>query len=162
MSVVTVQALAAEIVRRESGAPCPKLGRGWWRGFKRRLEDIAIRNPTSLEPARARHANAETFGRFYDLLQATVQEHKLTAPQIWNVDEKGFTPDPLPRRVVASRQAARVHQQHSKSQDHITANVCVNAAGNHLPPQLIFNRKQLTSSLVSNGPPGKSNISNTI
>ena len=36
----------------------------------------------------------------------------------------------------------------------MSANICINACGSSKPPQLIFNRKQLATSLVANGPPG--------
>ena len=35
----------------------------------------------------------------------------------------------------------------------MSANVCINACGSNKPPQIIFNRKQLATSLVANGPP---------
>ena len=72
---------------------------------------------------------------------------------LWNVDEKGFNSDSLPRAVVAGRPGL-VRQQHMKSEEHMTANICINACGSNKPPQLIFNRKQLATSLVANGPPG--------
>ena len=78
---------------------------------------------------------------------------KIGPEQIWNVDEKGFNPDPLPKRVVAGRKGTTV-QVYQKSHDHVIANICISTAGVHLPPQLIFNRKRLASSLASNGPPG--------
>ena len=70
----------------------------------------------------------------------------------WNVDEKGFNSDSLPCAVVAGR-TGLVRQQHTTSQDHMSANVCINACGSNKPPQIIFNRKQLATSLVANGPP---------
>ena len=72
---------------------------------------------------------------------------------LWNVDEKGFNSDSLPRAVVVGR-TGFVRQQHTKSQDHVSANICINACGSNKPPQLIFYRKQLVTSLVANGPPG--------
>eukprot|EP00117_Sycon_ciliatum_P013910 scpid4122/ scgid6187/ Tigger transposable element-derived protein 1 len=131
----TCLALAAEIVRRETGRPCQKLTTMWWRRFKKR-------NPTVTTKRLAG-----------DLLEATIEKHSIAPGQLWNVDEKGFNPDPIPKRVVTAR-ASKAQQQHKRSHDHITANICINACGNHLPPQLIYNRAQLTTRLVENGPPG--------
>ena len=36
----------------------------------------------------------------------------------------------------------------------MSANICINACGSNNSPQLIFNRKQLATLLVANGPPG--------
>eukprot|EP00117_Sycon_ciliatum_P049653 scpid85942/ scgid35164/ Tigger transposable element-derived protein 1 len=153
MTPGTVQALAGEMLKSEQESPA-KLGKGWWKGFKRRHPELCTRAPRSLDVGRARNASEATLTQFYDLLQTTCEKHGVDTNSIWNVDEKGFNPDPAPRRVVASRRQRNLSQQHRKSQDHITANICVSAAGNHLPPQIIYNRKQLSTSLTSNGPPG--------
>ena len=47
---------------------------------------------------------------------------------VWNVDEKAFNSDSLPRAVVAGR-AGLVRQQHTKSQDQVSANICINVSG---------------------------------
>lgn len=145
--------MAAEICRKETKQECPTLGKKWWRGFKRRHPDITTKQPRSLELARAKNANQQAIDGFYELLEKTCRDKDIGPGQIWNVDEKGFTPDPLPKRVVASHTAKSV-QLHQKSHDHVTASICISAAGVYLPPQLIFNRKKLASSLVSDGPPG--------
>ncbi|XP_065188306.1 uncharacterized protein LOC135819081 [Sycon ciliatum] len=153
ISRATCLALAAEIVRRETGRPCQKLTTMWRRRFKKRNPTVTTKRPTSLEESRARNANPAAISAFFDLLEATIEKHSIALGQLWNVDEKGFNPDPIPKRVVTAR-ASRAQQQHKRSHDHITANICINACGNHLPPQLIYNRAQLTTRLVENGPPG--------
>ena len=49
---------------------------------------------------------------------------------LWSVDEKGFNSDFLPRAVVAGR-TDLVRQQHTKSKDHVSANICINACGSN-------------------------------
>ena len=153
LRVAVVEAIASELARRDTGNKDTKLGHGWWRGFRRRNPDLAVRSPRSLEEGRAKNTSPETLEQFYNLLEKTIADNGIEAATLWNVDEKGFSPDPKPRKVVASKTARTVNQQHRKSHDHITANICINAAGNHLPPQLIYNRKTLATTLTSNGPP---------
>ena len=54
-----------------------------------------------------------------------------------NVDEKvsiqSFNSDSLPRAVVAGR-TDLVRQQHTKSHDHMSANICINSCGSNKPP----------------------------
>ena len=112
-----------------------------------------IKKPVSLEQARAKNANREAITGFYNLLEDTRAMNSIGPHKPWNVDEKGLTPDPLPRAVVAGH-ISSAQQQHTKSHDHMSANVCIDVCGSNLPPQLIFNRKQLAVSLVTNRPPG--------
>eukprot|EP00117_Sycon_ciliatum_P008356 scpid84591/ scgid11094/ len=58
--------------------------------------------------------------------------YKLQPNQIWNCGEKGFNPDPLPSSIVASQTSRATHQQHRKSHDCITANVCVRECSRQL------------------------------
>ena len=75
----------------------------------------------------------------------------ISATTMWNADEKGFIIDPLPQKVVTKKNST-AQQQHRRSNDHVTTLICANAAGQVLPPHIIYPRKQLRDILVSNGP----------
>ena len=123
----------------------------WWRGFKRRHPEVTSKAPKGLEHTRAKQGDPAILNDFFEKLASIVEEHGISASTIWNADEKPFNPDPLPRRVVAKK-GSRPSQQHKRSHDHITVIVCVNAAGQCLPPQIIFSRKQLRRDLLTDGP----------
>ena len=127
-------AFASQLKTSDKGKP---LTEGWWRRFKKRNSSaLKLAKPEALEQARAANTNEETINHWFDLLEGTIEKHKVVSgSQIWNVDEKGFTLDPLPRRVTTGRDNRHVYQQHRRAADHITTNICVNAAGQFLPPQ---------------------------
>ena len=128
------------------------LTKSWWRGFKRprRNPELTTRRPESLEVCRAMSANPANMNRWQELLSR--ETAGLSASQVWNVDEKGFVLDSLPRRVVYAKQQRHVGQQDTRPHDHITTNVCMNAAGQFLPPQVIYSRAQIREALIAGAP----------
>ena len=44
------------------------------------------------------------------------------------------------------------NQQHRRSNDHVTVNICASASGQVLPPYIIYPRKQIRDVLVEHGP----------
>lgn len=145
------QAMAATLVDKAGGDADRVKSKKWWQGFKRRHATATIKTPKGLEQNRARQGDPGIICDMFDKLDAMVKTHKITAHTMWNVDEKPFILDPVPRRVVTTT-SSKPQQQHRRTNDHITVNICASAAGNVLPPQVIFSRKQLRSDLLSNGP----------
>ena len=129
------------------------LTRGWWRRFIRRHPSLTMKTPAASEQSRAQQAGPHIFNEWFKLLEATMQELKITSgSQIWNADETGFKLDPLPRKVVCDKKQKNLPQQVHHTNDHITVHICVNAAGRALPPHVIYSRKQLRSGLLEGGP----------
>jgi len=151
LSPATCQALATTAVRTTDREQ-KSLTKEWWRGFKRRHRNLTLSSPRSLEQARAKQSSDEILADFQSKLTDTIKKNHITASHCWNVDEKGFVIDPIPRKVVAEKRTTAI-QQHRRSNDHVTVNVCCSAAGQYLPPQIIYPRKQLRAVLIENGPP---------
>ena len=144
-------AFASQLKTSDKGKP---LTEGWWRRFKKRHSSaLKLAKPEGQEQARAASTNEETINHQFDLLEGTITKHEVVSGyKIWNVDVKGFTLDPLPRRVIAGQDNQHVYQQHRRTADHITTNICVNAAGQFLPPQIICSRRQVHENLTVDGP----------
>ena len=115
---------------------------------------MCIHKPNALEEARRGNGTPTALNGFFDLLQNFNDQHRLQPSQIWNWCKKGFDLDPSPSNAVASRQSGIARRQHRQSHGHVTVNVCVNAQGNSMPVQIVYNQKELSPALVSNGPPG--------
>ena len=147
----SLQAVAVAVAKK-AGLEAEHVGTAtWWRGFKNRHPDITTKRPKGLEQWRAKQGEPSVINDFFDLLEKAVEDKNITASTIWNVDEKPFVLDPVSRRVVANK-SAYPQQQYRRTHDHLTVNVCVNAAGQMLLPQIIFSRKQLWQDLIQDGP----------
>ena len=65
----------------------------WWRGFKSRHPDIALRRPDALDRGRAAMGNVAVMKDYFELLQSTLESNELKdhPDRIYNCDEA----DPL-------------------------------------------------------------------
>ena len=113
---------------------------------------LSLATPRSLEQGRAKQGNNETIDDFFDKLEKICGDNDISATTMWNADEKGFIIDPLPQKVVTKKILPLNTEQHRRSNDQVTTLIRANAAGQVLPPHIIYPRKQLRDILVSNGP----------
>ncbi|CAG8827420.1 19488_t:CDS:1, partial [Cetraspora pellucida] len=64
-------------------------GRDWWRCFMKDHPKLSFHVPQELSEAQAQRANAVIVKNHFDKLKQVINEHSLTAMQIWNMDETG-------------------------------------------------------------------------
>jgi len=128
-------------------------GVDWLYGFMKRHSDLSLRQP---EAARASGFNPVAVGKFFALLIEVVDKNKLTASQIFNVDETGITCVPKSHsKVIACRGRRQVGTITSAERGQtITAEICMGADGSYMPPMLIFPRVRNKQELIDGGPPG--------
>jgi len=76
----------------------------WLYGFMKRHSDLLLRQPEATSAARASGFNQVAVGKFFALLTEVVDKNKLTASQIFNVNETGITCVPKSHtKVIACR-----------------------------------------------------------
>ena len=108
----------------------------WMRNFLKRHNEVALRTPDPLEPARA-NIDAADLTNYHALLREVTQD--LDAGQIFNCDETGFSgKDAVRVKVLAKKGKKRVYQQQVKFPGHTTVLSTVCADGTTLPPVVIF------------------------
>ena len=82
--------------------------------------------------------------KFFSLLLETIDKHKLTGDRIYNVDETGVTVNPKGHTKILARTGKRQVGTLTSSErgETVTAEICISAAGEYMPPMLIFPRKR--------------------
>lgn len=131
-------------------------GVDWLYGFMKRHSDLSLRQPEATSAARASGFNQVAVSKFFALLTEIVDKNKLTASQIFNVDETGITCVPKSQsKVIACRGRRQVGAITSAERGQtITAEICMSADGSYMPPMLIFPRVRNKPELIDGGPPG--------
>lgn len=110
--------------------------------------------------ARAKGFNRVAVNKFFDLLESLFTKHKFSPNYIYNVDETGVLTVPnKPSKVLALRGKKQVGCLSSAERGVlVTAETCMNAAGNFMPPMFVFPRKRENPVLMDDAPPGSSAV----
>ena len=129
---------------------------GWWRRFIQRQNDLVLRKGDSTAYLRMDAVNEETLKQYYDLLEDTLKENNLmSSPScVYNVDETGMPLDPKAPKVVAPVGMKKVRYQSPGRKGQITVVACGNAAGQVLPPTIIFDAKKVKHAWTKDEIPG--------
>ena len=128
-------------------------GKTWYRKFMLRHPEISLRQPEATSVARASGFNNEAVGRYFTLLEQIIDEHKLTAMRIYNMDESGISVVQKSWQVIGLKGKHQIGSISSAERGINTTVVCCNnAAGQYDPPLVIFKRKRMPAEL-SNGAP---------
>lgn len=131
-------------------------GKKWFYAFKARHKDIALRTPESTSMARAKGFNKKNVLEFFDILESVIDEHKLDATRVFNVDETGFsTVQKRCQKVLAMKGKRQVGAIASGERGVNTTIVCcTSASGMYVPPMIIFKRMRMANELQVGAPPG--------
>ncbi|MES9884670.1 MAG: helix-turn-helix domain-containing protein [Sedimenticola sp.] len=118
-------------------------GKDWWEGVKRRHPDLVVRKPEKLTSLRARMLNGEVVSKYFEDLNAIIQDLNLTQRPacIWNCDESGVNFEHSPVKVVAQKGDRNVVSKTTSKSSNITVMACVNAEGNSMPPMFVTKGK---------------------
>ena len=102
--------------------------------------------------------NADTISHYYNLLETTSQENNLfnSPAQIYNVDETGIPLYPKAPNIVAKIGTKKLRYRSTERKCQITVVACASAAGQVLPPTVLFDAKKVSHAWTSEEIPGTS------
>lgn len=102
--------------------------------------------------------NRETLDQYFSLLEDTLTEHDLLdkPSQLYNVDESGVPFNPRPPKIVTAkgRKTKKVRYRTSGRKGQITIVACANAAGQTIPPMVIYDATRLNPAWTKGEVPG--------
>ncbi|XP_063226437.1 tigger transposable element-derived protein 6-like [Bacillus rossius redtenbacheri] len=163
LSLMNCRELAFEIASR-NGIDCPetwkiqkKAGIEWVRGFLKRHPDLSLRQPEACSLSRATSFNKHNVGLFFDKLETVLKrsDHFSNGLRIFNFDETGCSTGQKPTKIIAGKGVKQVAKVTSGEKGSlVTSCYIVNAAGNTLPPVIIFPRMHFKEHMLHVAPTG--------
>ena len=140
-----VKAIVGNVVREKLIIRSRVVTDGWWRRFKARQPQLALRRGDATAQVRMESTNRVAIEEYFNLLESTLQQYNLadSPAQIYNMDETGMPLDHRPPSVIAKRGQKKVRSRVSGRKEQITVIGCGNAVGQSIPPMVIFEGKYL-------------------
>ena len=137
LQVVTKQVVDKMRIKNPFGDHGPS--RKWVRNFlKRHRRDLSLRTPDPIDVSRAALTQSDV-DIFYDLVKNLCDDTNVQPQQIYNCDETGFTPKDVTKvKVIAKKGQKRAYMQKVQYTGHTTVMMCASAAGEVIPPYVIF------------------------
>ena len=133
-----------------------KITQGWWRNFVSRQGDLSLRKGDNTAHVRMDAINSETLNHYFNLLETTLKDNGLmhSPSQIYNVDESGMPLDPKAPNIVAETGTKKVRYRSTGRKGQITIVACGSAAGQIIPPTVIYEAKKVNHAWTSGEVPG--------
>ena len=126
----------------------------WWLGFKERHpQAVKLHKPDSLDRGRALYSTVNNLRYYLQLLKRTLEGNFLDRPQdIYNCDETIVDLNKSSQKVVVPRRFKTSHSRQVTSSEHVTIHCCISAAGNAIPPFIIFKSAFPGGNYTNGGP----------
>ncbi|XP_060564988.1 uncharacterized protein LOC132724184 [Ruditapes philippinarum] len=141
---------AVQLGRRTQDRP---LTMKWMRGFLKRWPELKVVKPKGLEHARAKMASRDTVMKYFINLKETIENHNIEPHLIFNIDEKAVKVEHKPPHVVSSSSYIPSAVTSGKGQI-VTLIGAGSAAGQAIPPYLVFPGQRMRSELMIGASPG--------
>ena len=134
-------------------------GDAWILAFERRHRDrISRRKREGISKSRANALSPRKVNGFFDdVYKPVYDQHGLEVKPwlLWNVDETGFQSCRATRKVYVGKNQRNAYSREGNSgKTSFTVLACGNAAGQYLPPFIVYRAKGLRNMWTFGGPPG--------
>ncbi|XP_071559229.1 uncharacterized protein [Temnothorax nylanderi] len=129
-------------------------GKGWLHGFLGRHEQLSQKNFEETFPASAKGSNRTAVQSFFDLLKSVYKEYHFSRNNIYIVNETGIIIVPKKSSKVLALRRGKQDSLSPSEEVLVTAETCMNAAGDYMPTMFIFPRKKGNLVLMNNAPRG--------
>lgn len=126
-------------------------GRDWVISFLKRHKDLTARIASNIKRSRAA-LNVNQMTEYIENLRQTLVDVEPNA--IFNYDESNLTDDPGQKKVLTKRGLKYPERICNSSKSSISLMIAGNAAGDLLPPYVVYKSKHLWDTWTENGPPG--------
>jgi len=131
-----------DIVACKQGLETVTGSQGWWKKFRCRHPKLSLRSAESLAFYCAMSVTTEVVDNYFDLLEETLHQNDLLSKPslIFNCNES---------HCIARKGQKHVTAVVSGNKSQITIIACASAAGNTIPPFVIFDWKSLNQELTT-------------
>ena len=132
-------------------------GEDWFFCYMKRFPDLSLRRPEATSLSRATSFNKTNVGMFYNNLGNILKKNNFTPNDIHNADETGCSTVQrvTGNKVVALKKMKQVGKITSGERGTLVTALCtINAAGNSIPPFMIFPRVHFKERMLNGAPPG--------
>ena len=128
--------------------------RNWIYRFQSRSPEIRGLWTRQIENARHRAISYDNIKPWFDAVVEQFVEHQYSPKHIYNMDEVGYgIGESQSSRALINKREKSSWKVINGKQEWVTAIECVNAAGESLPPMIIFRAKHLQSSWIPRDAP---------
>ncbi|CAF4632424.1 unnamed protein product, partial [Rotaria socialis] len=154
-----VMKLASEYVKLITGKSID-LGRKWLKNFLNRWKgELKMIKEKKIEASRRNGFTEDIRTGWFEKLELILRSNNLIARPhaIYNCDESGFSDETACEMVIVSHETKQAYEQSGGSGKNFTTSlICGNAAGEILPPFIIYSAKALNLQWTFGGPSGSS------
>ena len=114
----------------------------WWRGFKKRHPELSLRKTELIDRGRYDNATEGVINEYFDVLEETLGNSDLTNKphMVFNCDEASLALNKSSRKVLVPRNSKHCHTIATASSQHMSILCCASAAGQVIPPLIVFSK----------------------
>ncbi|XP_046145944.1 MFS-type transporter clz9-like [Osmia bicornis bicornis] len=131
-------------------------GRHWFEAFMKRHPQLSLRTPQNLCERRGQVSEGkirEWFKQIEDYLKSN-NLLDIDSSRIFNCDESAFFLNPKGNKVITNKKSKGIYNLvDANDKECITTLITGNAAGELLPPMIMFSYQRLPSSIIDKVPP---------